>query len=466
MPTADSPAKPEQHAQATSRSTIGRSPSASARCSSSSTQEVRRPRLPAERARDRRGRRAVVAVHGARAPRRAPGQGLPPPRPDASPARSRSRSSRPPARRSSAGRCGTSRSSATSPPAPACSRPSTSRRCCPLPEDFTGDGELFMLRVRGESMIDAGIFDGDYVVVRDAADRRQRRHRRRRHPRRGSDGEDVPAPARQDRAAAGQPDDGRHRLRRRRRADLRQGRHAAAPPLTPDGTAPEHTRRTRTELVALDALAGGVRELRDRRGRSCTPAMPCAANRATSVQPSFGRTPSTPRADELGDERVREVRRRRRRRAQHLDSSASPSSSSSSAIASLDRARRRDPPVHDERRTDRVRRCWRRHLDAHDLERLAVRRGRRRPRPRRVEPGAAGEHRRDAVDRVRPHPRPGGVRARARERRPDVDRALTPGFDPAAGRFEQDREVAATSSGCSANRCRRPLCSSATSSPS
>ena len=36
----------------------------------------------------------------------------------------------------------------------------------PLPEDFTGDGELFMVRVRGESMIDVGIFDGDYVVVR------------------------------------------------------------------------------------------------------------------------------------------------------------------------------------------------------------------------------------------------------------------------------------------------------------
>src|SRR5690348_14188850 len=35
----------------------------------------------------------------------------------------------------------------------------------PLPEDFTGDGELFMLRVRGESMIDVGIFDGDFVVV-------------------------------------------------------------------------------------------------------------------------------------------------------------------------------------------------------------------------------------------------------------------------------------------------------------
>ena len=36
----------------------------------------------------------------------------------------------------------------------------------PLPEDFTGDGQLFMLRVRGDSMIDVGILDGDYVVVR------------------------------------------------------------------------------------------------------------------------------------------------------------------------------------------------------------------------------------------------------------------------------------------------------------
>ncbi len=39
-----------------------------------------------------------------------------------------------------------------------------------LPEDFTGAGTLFMLRVRGESMIDAGIFDGDYVVVRQQPD--------------------------------------------------------------------------------------------------------------------------------------------------------------------------------------------------------------------------------------------------------------------------------------------------------
>ncbi len=40
----------------------------------------------------------------------------------------------------------------------------------PLPEQFTGTGSTFMLRVRGESMIDAGIFDGDFVVVRQQPD--------------------------------------------------------------------------------------------------------------------------------------------------------------------------------------------------------------------------------------------------------------------------------------------------------
>ena len=35
---------------------------------------------------------------------------------------------------------------------------------------FTGDGVLFMLRVRGDSMIDAGILNGDFVVVRQGTD--------------------------------------------------------------------------------------------------------------------------------------------------------------------------------------------------------------------------------------------------------------------------------------------------------
>jgi repressor LexA len=40
----------------------------------------------------------------------------------------------------------------------------------PLPEDFTGTGTLFMLRVRGDSMVDAGIMDGDHLVVRQQPD--------------------------------------------------------------------------------------------------------------------------------------------------------------------------------------------------------------------------------------------------------------------------------------------------------
>jgi repressor LexA len=40
----------------------------------------------------------------------------------------------------------------------------------PLPEDLTGSGNLFMLRVRGESMVEAGILPGDYVVVRQQPD--------------------------------------------------------------------------------------------------------------------------------------------------------------------------------------------------------------------------------------------------------------------------------------------------------
>ena len=40
----------------------------------------------------------------------------------------------------------------------------------PMPAQFTGNGPSFMLRVRGDSMVDAGIFDGDYVVVRQQPD--------------------------------------------------------------------------------------------------------------------------------------------------------------------------------------------------------------------------------------------------------------------------------------------------------
>ena len=40
----------------------------------------------------------------------------------------------------------------------------------PLPESLVGKGDLFMLQVKGDSMIDLAICDGDYVVIRSQKD--------------------------------------------------------------------------------------------------------------------------------------------------------------------------------------------------------------------------------------------------------------------------------------------------------
>jgi repressor LexA len=40
----------------------------------------------------------------------------------------------------------------------------------PLPTELVGKEPVFMLRVQGDSMIDAGIFDGDLVVIRRQPD--------------------------------------------------------------------------------------------------------------------------------------------------------------------------------------------------------------------------------------------------------------------------------------------------------
>ena len=39
-----------------------------------------------------------------------------------------------------------------------------------LPTSIVGDASSFILRVKGESMINAGIFDGDYIVVKEQHD--------------------------------------------------------------------------------------------------------------------------------------------------------------------------------------------------------------------------------------------------------------------------------------------------------
>ncbi len=40
----------------------------------------------------------------------------------------------------------------------------------PLPREIVGEGELFLLKVTGDSMVDAAITDGDWVVVRQQPD--------------------------------------------------------------------------------------------------------------------------------------------------------------------------------------------------------------------------------------------------------------------------------------------------------
>ncbi len=40
----------------------------------------------------------------------------------------------------------------------------------PLPKALVGDGTLFLVKVVGDSMIDAAITDGDWVVVRRGSD--------------------------------------------------------------------------------------------------------------------------------------------------------------------------------------------------------------------------------------------------------------------------------------------------------
>lgn len=42
----------------------------------------------------------------------------------------------------------------------------------PLPEELVGSDPVFMLEIRGDSMINAGILDGDYVVIRRQPDAR------------------------------------------------------------------------------------------------------------------------------------------------------------------------------------------------------------------------------------------------------------------------------------------------------
>ena len=73
----------------------------------------------------------------------------------------------------------------------------------PLPKQLVGDGTLFLLEVSGDSMVDAAICNGDYVVIRQEQTAEQRPDRRRADRRRG-DRQDLPAQGRPRLAAAAQ----------------------------------------------------------------------------------------------------------------------------------------------------------------------------------------------------------------------------------------------------------------------
>ena len=90
-----------------------------------------------------------------------------------------------------------------------------------VPEDLVGKRDTYVLRVRGDSMIDEQIRDGDFVVVEDRKTRRQRRDGDRAASRDRRHAEEVlPRPGRPDPPAAGQ---------RRHAADLRRPRPGADP---------------------------------------------------------------------------------------------------------------------------------------------------------------------------------------------------------------------------------------------
>ncbi len=192
----------------------------------------------------------------------------------------------------------------------------------PLPEDFTGTGSVFMLRVRGDSMIEAGIFDGDFVVVRSQPDADNGDVVVAGHPRRRGHGEDLRPTTGKGGPHPGQQRHGAHGVRRRRGDDLRQGRHRAAPALTRSPTsfpgrgrrhdavtapirraAPSEpsTPRRRARAPPRDTCSSGVWDSSGSPGPKLVAGTPAAARVATSVHPTLARAGAPVAADQGGE---------------------------------------------------------------------------------------------------------------------------------------------------------------------
>ena len=214
----------------------------------------------------------------------------------------------------------------------------------PLPADFTGEGDLFMLRVRGDSMIEAGILDGDFVVCRSQTT--------------ADDGDIVVAGIPGDeatvktfttdgdrgRAAARQPPARADGLRRRRGAGVRPGRHRDAPPLSGRGVSygptplvhgagrtcsSDAVRSSRGSACTTSSDARSTRSSRvwasvESPGPKLAAGMPAAAKRLTSVQPSLARTSQVVAVAQRRQQRVVQRRRRGGGHVDHLDVVARP----------------------------------------------------------------------------------------------------------------------------------------------
>ena len=187
----------------------------------------------------------------------------------------------------------------------------------PVPADMCGEGELFMVRVRGESMIDAGIVDGDLVVARSQPT--------------AENGDIVVAGIPGEEATVktflqrrnkivlrpANESDGRPRLRLVRGADLRQGRHPAPQVLTRRGAAQLPNKKftstfaASVEVVAVDLF---VRRVRERRIAWSEVARGDAVpGEAPHIGPAeLGPYRQVVDTDQFGDERREQVRRRGR----------------------------------------------------------------------------------------------------------------------------------------------------------
>ncbi len=132
-----------------------------------------------------------------------------------------------------------------------------------IPEQFAGRGDSFVLEVRGESMIEAGILSGDYVVVQRQTTANKGEIVVAEIPGRRGDGQAL-LPARHSCGPeAGELHDGADGVRRPRRVPLRQG-HLGLAELLDRATLSEASGRRRRLLQPGGQYRGELIQLRER----------------------------------------------------------------------------------------------------------------------------------------------------------------------------------------------------------